>query len=147
MAVQGLRLHTSDARGMGSIPHPGIKILHALQHSQKIKNKINNIFMWFYSHSCTPSMLSKAGIPDLGLYLYNKQTHRFPYQAQPRFSYSLVQSWARKEPPRHTTPYPLVPLTSRLIPTSTSVSFCPRSITNQLSGANWFQKSLLHLKF
>lgn len=88
MVVQGLRFHTSDARGTGSIPHPGIKILHASQRGQKI----NKIFMWFYSHSRSPRMFSKAGIPDLGLYLNNKQTHRFPYQAQPRFSYSLVQA-------------------------------------------------------
>ena len=37
MAVQGLKFHTSDARAMGSIPHPGIKILHALQCGQKNK--------------------------------------------------------------------------------------------------------------
>ena len=42
MAVQGLRLHTSNTEGMGSNPGRGTKISHAIQHSlkkKKIKKK------------------------------------------------------------------------------------------------------------
>ena len=35
LAVQWLRLHASNAGGMGSIPVEGTKILQAVQHSQK----------------------------------------------------------------------------------------------------------------
>ena len=37
LAVQGLRLHTSNAEGMGSNPGQGTKIPHAIQHSLKKK--------------------------------------------------------------------------------------------------------------
>ena len=39
LAVQGLRLHASNAGGTGSIPGQGTKIPHAKQHSQKTKKK------------------------------------------------------------------------------------------------------------
>ena len=45
LAVQGLRLHTSNAEGMGSNPGQGTKIPHAIQHSLK-KKKIKKIIMW-----------------------------------------------------------------------------------------------------
>ena len=37
LAVQWLRLRTSNAGGMGSIPGQGAKILHAVWHGKKIK--------------------------------------------------------------------------------------------------------------
>ena len=37
LVVQWLRLYTSTAGGMGSIPDRGTKIPHAVQHNQKIK--------------------------------------------------------------------------------------------------------------
>ena len=37
--VQWLRLHASNARGVGSIPGWGIKIPHAAQRGQKAKTK------------------------------------------------------------------------------------------------------------
>ena len=46
LAVQGLRLHTSNAEGMGSNPGQGTKIPHAIQHSLKKKKKIKKIIMW-----------------------------------------------------------------------------------------------------
>ena len=39
LAVQWLRLHTSNARGAGLIPGQGTKILHTAHHSQKKKKK------------------------------------------------------------------------------------------------------------
>ena len=45
LAVQGLRLHTSNAEGMVSNPGQGTKIPHAIQHSLK-KKKIKKIIMW-----------------------------------------------------------------------------------------------------
>ena len=44
LAVQWLRLPTSNARGVDSIPGWGTKILHALQHSQK-KFFLTNYFL------------------------------------------------------------------------------------------------------
>ena len=41
LAVQWLRLHTSNAGGAGLIPGRGTKIPHAAQHTQKIKTKQN----------------------------------------------------------------------------------------------------------
>ena len=45
LAVQGLRVHTFKAEGMGSNPGQGTKIPHAIQHSLK-KKKIIKIIMW-----------------------------------------------------------------------------------------------------
>ena len=39
LAILWLRLHASNAGGMGSIPGQGIKIPHAVQHGQEIKKK------------------------------------------------------------------------------------------------------------
>ena len=39
LVVQWLRLHTSSAGGMGSIPGRGTKILHVVQCGQKKKKK------------------------------------------------------------------------------------------------------------
>ena len=41
LAVQWLRFHTSNARGMGSIPVRGTKILHAVLQKVKIKKVYN----------------------------------------------------------------------------------------------------------
>ena len=43
LAVQGLRVHTFKAEGMGSNPGQGTKIPHTIQHSlKKKKNQKNN---------------------------------------------------------------------------------------------------------
>ena len=39
LAVQGLRLHTSNTRGVGSIPGWGTEMPHATQQGQKKKKK------------------------------------------------------------------------------------------------------------
>ena len=50
--VQWLRLHASNARGMGSVPGQGTKIPHAMHRSQE-----NN----FFNSTC---ILIGAGLPD-----------------------------------------------------------------------------------
>ena len=39
LVVQWIRLQASNSGGMGSIPGQGTKILHAVFHSEKFKNK------------------------------------------------------------------------------------------------------------
>ena len=57
LAVQWLRLHASNAGGVGSIPCQGTKIPHAVwRGGKKIKNKIYlSIYLFIYLFGCIGS--------------------------------------------------------------------------------------------
>ena len=87
LAMQWLRLHTSTARGTGSIPVQGTKILHATQHGQK-KKYIAYVFLQDFTAS---GLTFKSSIYFEFIFVHGvrKQLILFPLHVAVQFSNTI----------------------------------------------------------
>ena len=106
LVIQWLRLQTSNARVMGSIPDWGSKIPHAMRHRQT--NKQKGLGGEGEVQSSLPPVSTRMFTP-VSCYIFNSQRDRV--WEQPQSHSDLRENWASPQAPFH-VPSTLCPLSS-----------------------------------